>query len=260
MRILDRLDRKFSRFAIPNVTIVLIIGQAVFFILNYIKVLPLDKVTLIGSKVLEGEFWRLITFLFIPIPTDIFFAAFVWYLYYLYGSALESTWGAFKYNVYIILSYILTVSIAFIIPDQVLTNGYLYGTIFLAFAFLYPDFVLYIFFVLPVKIKWLSIIVWIGYAFVLIFGNWINRILLLVSLGNYLLFFAGDIIMLIKYGRRRMAGEIGKIKKSNEPFHKCYTCGITDKDDPKMQFRYCSDCKELTCYCIDHINNHECTK
>ena len=38
--------------------------------------------------------------------------------------------------------------------------------------------------------------------------------------------------------------------------HKCAVCGITDADDPNMEFRYCSKCDGYYCYCMNHINNH----
>ena len=258
MNMLDKLEKKFYKFSIPHITIILIFGQITFFSLNYLKVLPLENVVLIGNKVLAGEFWRLITFLFIPIPQNIIFAAFVWYLYYLYGTALESSWGTFKYNVYIFLSYILTITISFIIPDTYITNAYIYLTIFLAFAYLFPDFVLYIFFIIPLKVKWLALITWISYILILIFGNLINRVLLLVSIGNFLVFFGKDIILKARSSKRRMFHEINKIKERNTPFHKCSTCGITDLDDQDMIFRYCSECDK--CYCADHLDNHECIK
>jgi len=258
MKLLDRFEKRFFRFAIPNLTIILIIGQIVVFTMNYMKIIPLDAFILIGSKVLEGQYWRVLTFLFIPIPTDLFFAAFTWYIYYLYGSALESEWGTFNYNFYILISYLLSLVIAFVFPNSYITNAYLFTTVFLAFAYLFPDFVLYIFFILPLKIKWLALFVWLGYGYVLITAPFVNKILLLVSIANFLLFFGSDIILKIKYGQKNMHRDIDRIKKKKEYFHKCIVCGITDIDNPNMEFRYCSKCEELACYCKDHINSHEC--
>jgi hypothetical protein len=256
MKLLNRLEKAFPRFGIPNLTIYLILGQFIFFALDYLKILPLDKIALTGIKVLDGEYWRLLTFLFIPISRNIYFIIFSWYIYYLYGSALENTWGTFKYNIFVLLSFILTVSISFVMPNSLLSNGYLYATIFLAFAYLYPDFVLYIFFILPVRIKWLALLTWIYYFYVLLFSPVIDKILLLVSIGNFLLFFYQDIILRIRFAKTRMEGEVKSMKIKNEHIHKCSVCGKTDLDDPNMHFRYCDSCKELTCFCMDHINNH----
>jgi hypothetical protein len=258
MNLLDKLERKFHRFCIPHLTYILIIGQVIVFFLDYAKVIPIEYFVLTGSKVISGEYWRLATFLFIPIPRNIIFAIFIWYLYFLYGSALESTWGTFKYNVYIFMSYILTISISFIMPDALITNAYIYLTIFFAFAYLFPDFTLYIFFVLPIKIKWLAILAGVGYVYILITGTWIARILILISLGNFILFFGKDIIFKIIVGKRKMEYQIKNIKDKDNPFHTCQTCGINDKKNPDMQFRYCDNCDN--CYCEEHINNHECIK
>lgn len=258
MNLLDKLEKRFYKFSIPHLTYILIAGQVILFFLDYAKVIPLDFFVLKGSKVLNGEYWRLATFLFIPIPRNIIFAVFAWYLYFLYGSALESTWGTFRYNIYIFMSYILTVSISFILPDDTITNAYLYLTIFFAFAYLFPNFTLYIFFVLPIKIKWLAILVGASYVYILITGDWLSRILILISLGNFILFFGKDILFKIIVGKRKMEYQIKNIKEKNKPFHTCKECGITDIDNPDMQFRYCDDCDN--CYCEDHINAHKCNK
>ncbi len=84
------------------------------------------------------------------------FAFFFWYLFYLMGTALERSWGTFRYNVFLLIGYVDTVGVAFIVPDVPANNAFLQGSVFLAFAYLFPDFVMYIFFILPVKIKWLG--------------------------------------------------------------------------------------------------------
>ena len=259
MNLLDKLEKRFHRFSIPNLTYILIAGQVLLFSLDKLKIIPLEYFVLIGSKVMEGEVWRLATFLFIPIPQNIIFAVFVWYLYFLYGSALESSWGTFKYNVYIFISYFLTLGISFIMPGVPLTNAYLYLTVFFAFAYLYPDFTLYIFFILPVKIKWLAIVLGALYLLTLITGDWTTRFLILVSLANFILFFGKDILLRIKQGKRKMEFDIKNIKDEKKPFHVCYTCGANDIDNPDMHFRYCDDCNDK-CYCENHINTHVCTK
>src|ERR1043165_464844 len=97
----------------------------------------------------------------IPQPDEIwtwFFLAFGWYLFYLMGSALEAYWGVFRYNVYLFVSYVLLVGLAFLTPAAPVTNMFILGSVFLAFAYLNPDFEMILFFILPVKIKWLAFI------------------------------------------------------------------------------------------------------
>ncbi|MCP4142510.1 MAG: hypothetical protein GY755_19905 [Chloroflexi bacterium] len=259
MPLLDKLEKKLYKYSIPDITIALIIGQVIFFFLQYFEFVSLEDMTLIGREVFSGQYWRLFSFLFIPVTDSLLWAFFAWYLYYLYGTALEGEWGAFRYNVYILLSYIFTLVVAFIFPDTPLTNTYLYLSIFLAFAYLYPDFKLHLFFFIPVAVKWLALIQWIGYAFILLFGTWAMRILVLASIGNFLIFFGKDLVLRVKHGQRKKRDIAKKEKRAEKPFHVCFVCGLTDKEDPKMDFRYCSHC-DYKCYCMDHLATHECQK
>ena len=259
MGLLDSLERKLRRYAIPNVTLYLILGQVLFFVFEMSGRFILDRVVLIPVLVLAGEWWRLITFLFIPPLTNSIFAFFAWYLFYLMGGALEGHWGAFRYNVFLLVGYLVTVAVSFIMPFYPATNIFIGGSVFLAFAFLYPEFQIYIFFILPIKIKWLALLTWIGYAYQLLFGFWSTRLMVLASISNFLLFFGRDIYWRMKTGKRRMAEQARQFSGRKEAFHTCTTCGITDLSHPQMEFRYCSDCGGLG-YCKDHIYNHSLVK
>ncbi len=258
MSLLDKLDRKFRRYAVPNVTLYLIMGQVLFFVIERSGRPVTDRLILDPGLVLAGEWWRLITFLFIPPATSPIFILFAWYLFYLMGSALEGHWGVFRYNLYLLVGYIMTVAVTFLFHFSA-TNIFIAGSVFLAFAFLYPDFQLYIFFILPVKIKWLALLTWISYGYSLLFGSWSTRLFVLASISNFLLFFSKDISWRVKTGRRHMAEQARQFSGKKEAFHTCKTCGKTDLSHPQMEFRYCSDCGGLG-YCKDHIFNHEHVK
>jgi hypothetical protein len=191
------------------------------------------------------------------------FMAFGWYLFYLMGTALEHHWGAFRYNVFLGIGWLLTVGAAFLAahfnPFSYGTNIYFLLSVFLAFAYLNPDFVMMIFFILPLKIKWLALLQWLGYGYVLVVGPWSARLAVLAATGNFLLFFADDIVSQIRTGRRRLAFQ-AKVSASGreerECRHRCRVCGKTDLSDPKLDFRYCSKCAGNQCYCPDHIFTH----
>jgi len=259
MSLLENLERKLRRYAVSNVTLYLIIGQVLFFLFAMSGRFVLERVVLIPYRVTMGEWWRLITFLFIPPLTNPIFAFFAWYLFYLMGSALEGHWGAFRYNLFLLIGYIVTVAVSFLMPLYPATNLFIGGSVFLAFAFLFPDFQLYIFFIIPIKIKWLAFITWIGYAYELLVGSWSVRLLVLASITNFFLFFGRDIFWRMKTGSRRMSVQVQGYSSRKEPFHKCTICGITDLSHPQMEFRYCSECGGLG-YCKDHIMDHEHVK
>lgn len=260
MSLLDRLERKLPFLAFPHATIGIIAGQSFFYVAMMTGVLPPGRIDLFPQAVLEGEGWRLFTFLFDPPLSNPLFAIFAWYIFYLMGSALESHWGSFRYNLFLITGWAVTAAASFLAPYDMATNAFLAGSVFLAFAYLFPDFVLYIFFVLPVKVKWLALITWLGYAWRLITGNGMTRLMVLASVANFLIFFSRDIFRMLKSGRRTMAFQAKNVVRRDEPFHRCTVCGITDKTHPQMDFRYCPQCEGQHGYCQEHIFRHEHAK
>lgn len=254
---LDRLEKVWRPFAIPNVTLYLILGQVLCYVLNLTQPQILDNIALYPDRVLAGEVWRLVTFVFAPPVTNALFAFFAWYLFYMMGGALESRWGTARYNLFLLIGYLFTVGVAFLNPYLPASTLFLGGSVFLAFAYLYPDFQLLLFFILPVRVKWLALITWIVYFLRFAFDTWQTRFLILAAVGNFLLFFARDILMTMRARRFQMETKFQQIKQENEPIHRCVVCGVTDKSDPRMEFRYCSKCAGSLCYCADHIRDHE---
>lgn len=265
MSILTRLERRFGRFAVPNITVGIIALQLVGFGVTMASMagqgnpaFGIESLWLLPGKVLEGEVWRLVTFLAIPVSSNLLLLFFALYLFYLMGTALEHFWGAFRYNVFLLIGYVATVAASFLMPQAPASNGFLYGSVFLAFAALCPEFIIHIFFILPVKIKWLALLTWIYYGLMLLFGSWETRAVVLASVLNFLLFFGKDILYRIRGGRRHMAGQFTRLtKKEPAYFHKCTVCGKTDESHPQLEFRYCSGCDGDHGYCMDHLRNHE---
>ncbi len=259
MKLIDKLERRYGSWGVPNLTLVFIMAQVSVYIISYAQPQILNAFFLKPSLVLQGQVWRLLSFLVIPPFMNPIFAFFFWYLFYLMGNSLEHYWGTFRYNMYLLIGYLATIVASFIVPDAISSNGFLQGSVFLAFAFLNPDFTLYIFFILPVKIKWLALITWIFYAYTLIFGDWISRLMVISSVLNYLLFFWSDLKDRMRTGGRHMtshASRFSQTKVEKEPFHKCIICGATDLSHPDMDFRYCPQCSGTPGYCIDHLKDH----
>ncbi len=257
MKILDKLQRRFGRFAVPHVTEGLIACQVLTYFFCQSNPAFLANIALVPRRVLEGEAWRLVTFVGQPPPMILVFTLFFWYLFYLMGTALESTWGTFRYNVYLLVGWLATVSVSFLQPDAPASVGFLQGSVFLAFAYLYPDFQLLLFFILPVKVKWLALLLWIRYLYLMIGGDVMTQLLVTASVCNFALFFWHDIVLRMKAGRRRMAQQAENIRQANTPRHTCIVCGVTNLGDPKMSFRYCSKCAGAPCYCEEHIHTHQ---
>jgi hypothetical protein len=270
MRLLDRLERWLGRFAVPHLTLILILCQIVVYAAMFgttatdadmrgVSVVA-ERLQLVPARVLEGEVWRLFSFVIIPPFENIVFAFFGWYFFWMMGTALENEWGTFRYNVFLLVGWLATVAVSFLLPypDQPASPLFWQGSVFLAFAYLYPEFVIYLFFILPIRIKWLALLTWLGYGFGALVGNWNTRLLILAAVLNFLLFFGWEILQRMGMGRRHMLAQLHAIGAREPAYHHCCRiCGITDRTHRDMDFRYCSKCEGSCCYCAEHLKNHE---
>lgn len=263
MPLLAKLERALGRFAIPNLSLYLVIGQVFVLLSAMLGLLDLTNFVLVPELVRHGDWWRVLTFILMPPPPGMFgylFTAFAWYIFYLMGGALEGFWGEFRYNLFLFTGYALTVAAAFITPQAPTTNLFIATSVFLAFAWLNPDFELSLFFLLPIKIKWLALFTWLVNGYYLFVGAWPLKLQILASVSNFLIFFAGDIVQTMRHRKKAMTAQARQIATANEEpeaRHRCVTCGKTNLTHPQMDFRYCSKCAGDQCYCADHIFAHD---
>lgn len=216
-----------------------------------------DGLILIPDLVRQGQIWRLLTYIFIPPTSSFIFILFILYFYYFIGAGLENEWGSFKFNVYYLAGMAVTTVAAFI-TNNVATNTFINLSLFLAFAQIYPDYEILIFFILPVKMKYLAWLSWAFYGYSVLTADWPGKIFAIVSLLNFFLFFGKDFFS----GVHRRGQRSNRRKKffdeiaSTPPIHTCAVCGRTDKSDPRMEFKYCKECGEDYVYCLHHIDDH----
>lgn len=189
LRWLDRLERKLGIIAIPGLAMFIAGMHAVVGILSQFKPeLPL-RMTLEPSLVMEGQLWRVLSF--ILVPPD--FSSPLWLLFwvlmlYSYLMRLEAYWGDFQFTFFCLVGAATTAAAA-LLTGRGLTATAFHMSLFLAFARLNPDYEVYFFFVLPVRMKWLAWAFWFIIGWDMIFGGPTDRIALLAGLANYLLFF-----------------------------------------------------------------------
>lgn len=201
MKLLDRWSYKYGRYAIENLMIYIVIGMAIVFASDFL-LLPQIGVSLSSllafdrAAILSGQIWRIVTFIFIPPDSSMLFILFSLYFYWLIGGGLESAWGAFKFNIYYLVGILGTI-IAGMLTGYA-TNYYLNMSLFFAFAALYPDFQVLLFFILPIRIKWLALLDALYFLISFIFAGLGGKIALLVAVANFLLFFGGEFISRIK--------------------------------------------------------------
>jgi membrane associated rhomboid family serine protease len=249
---LNSLERRAGFLAVPGLIRIIAGFNALVFILGRLNPEFLQQLALDRHQVLRGQVWRLITYIFIP-PTNsfiwiIFAILFLWFI----GEGLEQAWGAFRLTVFYFVGMIGTTVAAFFFGSN-FSNTMLNASLFFAFARFYPDEIIYVFFILPVKVKWLA---WISAA-LLIFGFVTGpnsyRMALLAAFGNYFIFFGPEIFLAARnrrgssVRRKRFKGEM---RSKEEPLHKCAVCEATELTDSNLEFRVALDGEE---YCTAHL-------
>ena len=274
MNWLDKLEKKFGRFAIPNLTMYLIGAYIIGFGIYYFLPGLFKWLTLEPYFILKGQVWRVISWVLVPPSGSLISIIFIVLLYYSLGTALERAWGTFRYNVYIFSGILFTVigafALYFIAGTGMVGYGGLFSTyyinmsIFLAFAVSYPDMELLLNFIIPIKMKWMAIVYAVFILYDFIAGNFISRVTIAASLLNFVVFFLST-----KKGyspKQQMRKK--KYQKQSRPHmtysngarHRCAVCGRTELDDPNLEFRFCSKCNGNYEYCQDHLFTHEHVK
>lgn len=252
---LDQLQRRFGRWAIPHLTLTLTIALAATFGLRLLWPESTSYFVFYWPLIREGELWRLFSYVILAPPWHPLFAAFGVYLFYLMGNALEHEWGEFRFTLFVLSGWLITTLTAVVVPGVLATNTFLLGSVFLAFAFRYPDFQLYLFFILPVRIKWLALVTWLMYGWTLLTGTISSRIMVLAATANFLLFFGREIITNMRAAKRRMEHRAAALHEANQPFHRCHTCGATEKTHPDLNFYVCEECPDHHEFCEHHIRH-----
>lgn len=277
----QRFCAAHPRFGIPNLMRVIVIGNVAVYVLMLLTQAndanALSFLTFNLNALLHGEVWRLVTFVFVPAYSSPFALLISLYFYYWIGSTLERQWGTAKFNLYYISGALLTV-LGVVLASLITGNpyltaagtGYVNLSMFFAFAFLFPDTTVLLFFILPVRMKWLAYLDGALFAFVIIKAigahNWAGVVLPIVALLNFAVFIWPEVHYLkerAKYQNSRKTVQFRQAQQQQAKQaqqqgyrHKCAVCGRTDTDYPDLQFRYCSKCVGYHCFCQDHIFNH----
>ena len=259
-RILARLERRFGRFAIGNLTTFIVLGMAIVFMMSMVRPDVIERLALDMRAVRRGEVWRLVTYLFIPRSLSFFWILFTLGWVWMLGNGLEGQWGAFKFNVYYLLGMLGT-TFAAVLTGQALGNYYLNLTLVFAFATLAPDYEVLLL-ILPVKMKWLA---WLSVAFLakdVLLGDWAVRAAIAVAMLNYLLFFAPALAAVVGGKERRRAQAVQRASWGPPPAaatRACAICGAREDDGADIRVCPCEKCKATggpRTLCLEHARNH----
>lgn len=263
---------KHPRFGISNLMLYVVIGNVIIWLFSMMDTTNLLAASLQFSPplIMKGQIWRLITFAFIPTSGGIL-ALIMFYFYYFIGNTLEKYWGKAKFTLFFFSGILFTVIYGLVIyfitgADIRISASYIYLSMFFSFATLFPETQVLLFFIIPMKIKWLAYIDAAFFLYEIIVTPFPYNLIPVVAVLNYLLFCGGWLFQFLGKKRgynnpkvinyKKAAKQVNR-NRNNAPYsRKCEVCGITDVDDPDMEFRYCSRCIGYHCYCSRHINDH----
>jgi membrane associated rhomboid family serine protease len=261
-RLLARLERRFSRFAIERLTMALVIAMGLCFLLSLGSPQATERLALDMNAVKRGEVWRLVTHLFIPAGSSLLWQIIAIYFFYFVGTSLESAWGAFKFNIFYLVGAIGT-TVAAVITGRGSGAVALNTSVFLAFATVFPELEIYPLFFVPIGIraKWLGLLAggYLVYSFVV--EGWVGRAAIMAASANYLLFFGEHLVALARR-ERTMAQQAARRESFRPPPQQtggraCAMCGAKESEGADIRVCSCDKCggKPRT-LCLEHARNH----
>jgi membrane associated rhomboid family serine protease len=262
-------------------------GMALVFVLAQAKPELIDHLTLDPARALH-EPWRFVTYLFLPTSYNLIWVIFSLYWTWLVGQNLENEWGAFKLNVYYLLGALGTTAAAWI-THEAQGNFWLNTSLFFAFATIFPNYEIFIFFIIPIRVKWLGLLTAGLVGFYVFVGDVGVKAAIAVALVNYLLFFGGHLVRLAR-GQRlqvRQAVRRAQFRRSSAPPPRsgeddrdddderrapkrdvlslrpqaaggrlCAICGARQDDGADIRVCTCEKCGGPRELCLEHARNH----
>lgn len=277
---MKKLDRAISmfcykhpRFGVANLMLCIVIGTGAVWLLSMMDTTQtlISLLYFSPERVIKhGEVWRILSFMFVPNSGSILEFLFL-YFYYWIGNTLERNWGTARFNIFVFGGMLLTViyGIAmYLITGTSMAVGahYIYMSMFFSFATLFPNMQILLFFIIPIRIKWLALLDAAYFIAMILMSPFPYNLLPVIAMLNYFVFFGGSLAAELKSLRsgnaktarnfRRNVTQIKYEDKLKDFNYKCSVCGKTDTDYPELEFRYCSRCAGYHCFCSEHINNH----
>ena len=276
---MDKLEKKWGKYAVPNMNRYLVFAIAIGYIIGFALPDLADYLGFSAASILHGQIWRLVTWIFCTPPSGNIFLTAIFLLCLIpMGQTLEMFIGTFKMNVYILGGILLSdiggiLVYAFTRMPVYLSTYYILLSMFMALAICMPDAEVRLWFVLPLKMKWMLLIyvVDLGYEIYTYFrmGAMFGRMSIGFVYSTEIIFAIVNLVLFFVFSKPRISRKHRKRQKEfhaqfHEPRpgsgiarHKCAICGRTELDDPNLSFRFCSKCAGNYEYCENHIYSHQ---
>lgn len=288
MNWMDKLERKLGRYAVPNLSRYFVGAIVLGYVLSMLSPGFTDWISYDVSAILHGQIWRLFTWIFMPTTSLDFFGLLFLLCVLMWGSSLESMLGTFRMNVFLwggvilsdvggILIYVITKLTLGTGASIYLSTYYILMSILLALAICMPEGEVRLYFVLPIKMKWMLVfeLLYLAYIVFNTFktmiayanGTWLGWVLglvqssqIILAVANMFLFFWASKTHISRKQKKRQREFRAQFSNprpgSGISQHKCVICGRTELTNPELQFRYCSKCTGNKEYCQDHLFTH----
>jgi hypothetical protein len=264
---LNWLENRVGFLAIPRLIPAIALLNLFVYILFQLSHRFVLYLTLDPALVLQGQVWRLVSYIFIPaiflggggsFLQPIFLLLYVWFMIWI-GNSLEVAWGAFRLTLYYFLGMVgvtLAAFLAFLFTGQIEGTYFpifINSSLFFAFATLFPNVQVYLMLFIPIKVKWMALISLAPILLMFVQSDIVTQIAMVISLLNYVLFFAPIAVSNARHSRDvqkcRLKFAAGSVP-ADEPLHRCVVCKRSERDDPELEFRVARDGEE---YCVEHL-------
>lgn len=288
MNWMDKLERKLGRYAVPNLSRYFVGAIVLGYVLSMLSPGFTDWISYDVSAILHGQIWRLFTWIFMPTTSLDFFGLLFLLCVLMWGSSLESMLGTFRMNVFLwggvilsdvggILIYVITKLTLGTGASIYLSTYYILMSMLLALAICMPEGEVRLYFVLPIKMKWMLVfeLLYLAYIVFNTFktmiayanGTWLGWVLglvqssqIILAVANMFLFFWASKTHISRKQKKRQREFRAQFSNprpgSGISQHKCVICGRTELTNPELQFRYCSKCTGNKEYCQVHLFTH----
>ncbi|MGJ8673703.1 hypothetical protein [Rubritalea sp.] len=259
---LNQLERQFGSWAIPGLIRYLALLFVGVFLLSAINPAFSETLDFNWTKITDGEWWRLLSFIFAPQIGSlnafaVIFMVFGTMLMFSFSDGLEQQWGVFRANLFVywgILSTLLAnILFGAVWDTQFSLSGiYLGASILFAFATYNPKYSLMLFMVIPCPIWIIAALAGVPMLLDAISSPF-HGLFVAICISNYLVI---AIPMLLRNTKQRSSVKAHRKKfkayqkDENEAFNTCHTCGANDISNPDKTFRVGKDGKD---YCLEHL-------
>jgi membrane associated rhomboid family serine protease len=245
----NRIGRWLPWLGTPGLLKAVVLLNALTFMLINLEPAYAATLELVPQRILQGEVWRLVTYIFVP-QTDSWFWIFflLMFMWFLAGS-LEEHWGALKLNAFYLVGMIGCTVAAFFFGGGS-SNTFLNLSLFFAFATIAPNYEIFLFFIVRVKVKYIAWVMAGIYVLQFAVLPVSAKMAMVASLANYLLFF-GPAQVSGFLARRRGEKRLREFHAAvPESVHRCAVCQKTETTHPEADFRVAADGEE---YCTEHL-------